>query len=134
MVEKISQSVTDSKASQRILIQSPENGFLKDLRTAQPQWIFGTSQAQVTRLIMLSAIGLQAAAPLKSDVFVMETRISDLTLDRLTKSMIEEIHRRKMKIYAGPGNSASLQQAINRGVDGLLSNKPAELLATMQKN
>jgi hypothetical protein len=133
MLASVASALEETKAYERALIQSPEDGFLKDLREAQPLWLFGSSQAQVTRLIMLSAIGMEATAPLKGDVFVMEAESATLPLEhelaRLNDSMIREIHRRGMKIYAGPVESRQIDELYHRGVDGVLTAQPEEYLS-----
>lgn len=126
MIEEVIKSVEKANASDRLLIQSPEDGFLRDLREAKPLWLYGTSQARVTQMLMLASIGLEATAPIKGDVFVMETE--PRALWRISDDIISEVHRRKMKIYAGPAGAQEAIQLRNRGVDGVLTSQPAELL------
>jgi hypothetical protein len=91
---QIIKTIKDAHAGERALISSPEDGILRDLREAEPTWVFGTSRAQVTRLIMLSQLFLTASAPMRGDVFVLDPGIS---LDRLNDRAWAEVQRRKMK-------------------------------------
>lgn len=92
--QQIIQTIKDAKAGERSLISSPEDGILRDLREAEPTWVFGTSRAQVTRLIMLSQLFLAASAPMRGDVFVLDPGIE---LHRLNDRAWAEVQRRKMK-------------------------------------
>lgn len=128
-VERFAKIVDETKIAERLLIQSPEDGFLKDLREARPLWLYGTSLAQVTRLIMLSSIGLGTLAPLKGDVLVVEAQNpKEHLLDRLSDSIIAEAHRRQMRIYAGPATTEEALQLWSRGVDGIMSAQPDALI------
>jgi len=124
--ERFAKILDDAKVADRALIQSPEDGFLKDLREARPLWLFGTSLAQVTRLIMLSSIGLGTLAPLKGDVLVIESQNpkEQRLIERLTDAIISEAHRRQMRIYAGPATPEEALQLWNRGVDGVMTAEP----------
>jgi glycerophosphoryl diester phosphodiesterase len=92
--ERIIKVIDDAKAGERALISSPEDGILRDLREAEPTWLFGTSRAQVTRLIMLSQLFLSASAPMRGDVFVWDPLIP---LHRINERVWAEVERRKMK-------------------------------------
>jgi len=121
--------IDEAKAGDRVLIQSPEDGFLKDLRETKPHWLFGTSLPQVTRMILFSSMGLVSLAQLRGDVLVIETSPKEHLLNRITDEMIAEAHRRKIKIYAGP--VASTEQALQlwrRGIDSVLTSEPDEVL------
>lgn len=125
MVQIFAQAIDASQAGNRILVQSPEDGFLKSLREGKPQWLFGTSTPALTRLIMLASIGLESLAPLKSDVLVIEDHPKDHFLDRMTDGLINEMNRRGVKIYAGPVQSTT--QALhlwNSKITGILTNDP----------
>jgi glycerophosphoryl diester phosphodiesterase len=91
---QIIQLIKDAKAGERSLISSPEDGILRDLREAEPTWVFGTSRAQVTRLLMLSQLFLAGSAPIRGDVFVLDPEIP---LHRLNDGAWAEVQRRKMK-------------------------------------
>jgi glycerophosphoryl diester phosphodiesterase len=117
------------KLSDRILIASPEDGLLRDLREKKPMWLFGTSQAQVTRIKMLDSLGLAAVVPLQGDVFIFEASAQRPSLYSLSVSLIEEIHRRKMKIIAGPvRDREELAKLSSQGIDGILLANPGKSL------
>lgn len=91
--EQIIKFMHDTGAGERSLITSSEDGILRDMREAEPTWIFGISRAQLTRVIMLSQIYLTASAPIKGDVFVWDPGVS---IDKMNPSIWAEIQRRHM--------------------------------------
>ncbi|MES2965096.1 MAG: glycerophosphodiester phosphodiesterase family protein [Bdellovibrionota bacterium] len=121
-------AIENAKASERVLISSPEDGILKDLRKLRPKWAFGTSQAQATVLLMLSELRLEAAASINGDVFVGPTA-HGASLFRLSDPIAKELHRRKMKIVLGP--AVDDDQALKwkaEGIEGIVTRDPSSLL------
>ncbi len=127
MDETVTRIIEAQSASSRVLITSPEDGFLRDLREKNPRWIFGTSRAEATRMRMMDSIGLAPVAKLRGDVFVLEAEGNRSALRLLSRSIVAEIHRRGMKVIAGPAQETSdfihLREA---GVDAILTSRPGE--------
>ncbi|RYZ68608.1 MAG: hypothetical protein EOP05_16170 [Proteobacteria bacterium] len=96
MRESVAKVFEETKAGERSLVTSPEDGILRDLRESHPTWIFGTSQAQTTRLLMLADIFIAVATPMKGDIFVWD---SNSPLSRLSDRAWAEIQRREMKSF-----------------------------------
>jgi len=122
LISSLVSTIENVGAAHRILIQSPEDGFLSDMRAERPFWLYGTSLAQVTQLIMLSSIGLQAMAPIRGDVLVIE---NEGVMMRLNDRALNEAIRRGLKIFAGPMKNK--EQAIEfhkRGITGILVSDP----------
>jgi glycerophosphoryl diester phosphodiesterase len=114
--------------TERLLLQSPEDGFLKDLREAKPTWIFGTSQAELTRLIMLSSIGLESQSPIRGDIAITDD--SGIMM-RIKEAEVDEIHRRGRKFFAGPAQTAEhVAKLRERGFDGVITDHPELLVKT----
>ena len=121
-------AIEKANAGDRVLIASPEDGVLKDLRKKRPKWVFGTSQAQATVMLMLSELGLEAAAGLGGDVFVGPTA-QGASLFKLSEKIARELRRRKMKIVLGPAVDAD--QALkwkDDGIEGIVTRDPSSLL------
>lgn len=128
MIQALAGAIEKAHAGDRVLVQSPEDGFLKSLREGKPEWLYGTSSAALTLFVMLSSIGLESITPLKADVLVVESHLKDHNLDRFSDDMIKEAHRRRMKIYAGP--VVRFEDALtlwHRHVDGVLTPEPEQL-------
>lgn len=122
--ERIVQVIQHANAEQRVLIASPEDGILRDLREAQPTWVFGTSRAQVTRLIMLSQLFLAPSAPMRGDVFVWDPT---LPLSRLNERMWTEVQRRKMKTVIAVDDSALGLEWAKRA-DAIVTSTPEKFV------
>lgn len=121
-------TIEKANAGARVLVASPEEGVLKDMRKKRPQWAFGTSQAQATVLLMLSELRLEAAAPINGDVFVGPTA-QGASLFHLSEAIETELHRRKMKIMLGPAIDDEQAQAWKaEGIEGIVTRNPSSLL------
>jgi glycerophosphoryl diester phosphodiesterase len=128
---KIADAIDEAKAGNRVLIQSEQNGLLKDLREKKPEWLFGTSYAQITQLMLLLPLGLEAYAPIKGDVFVSEIARSGRTL--VSDDVIQEMHRRHIKVIVGPVNNTDEALKLrDQGVDGLITDAPTQLLKMLK--
>jgi glycerophosphoryl diester phosphodiesterase len=113
--------------------QSESDGTLKELREAQPRGLFGSSQAVLIQLEILSALELQGLAELKSDILISdieERRISDHQdkknlapfQPRLRLATLVESKRRGLKRYAGPTSELSTAESMfKNGYDGVLT-------------
>jgi glycerophosphoryl diester phosphodiesterase len=115
--------VEAQKAGDRVLIQSEQDGLLRDLRDLRPLWLYGTSQAQVTQLLMLVSLRLEPIAPLKADVYITPAARDGASL--VNEAVVAEIHRRERKIFAGPTTDAdTINKLRTLGVDGLITPDP----------
>ncbi len=132
MFEEIMKTVDDAKAGDRVLIQSPEDGLLRDLRDKKPLWLYGTSDAQIVRLKMLSALGLAATATLRGDVMILGQtgagRLQPKVAPMDYVDTIQEAHRRRMKIFIPENEKEKAVQLRNLGADGVITSKPFDLL------
>ncbi len=118
--EDVIKIIQDAKAGERALIASPEDGILRDLRDDQPTWLFGTSRAQVTRLIMLSQLFLAASVPLRGDVFVWDPH---LPLEKLNERVWSEVQRRKMMTVIAVDHP-TLGAEWARRADAIITSRP----------
>ncbi len=118
--------IEELDAGNRILITSAEDGILKDMREQKPEWIFGTSQAQGTRLLMFSSVGLEATIPLHGDVFVAVTSEGPRHI-QISDTILSEVARRNMKTIAGPYDDYARVQAdpVARRCDAVLLRDPS---------
>lgn len=118
--DKILKLLNDTKAGERSLIASPEDGILRDLREAEPTWLYGTSRAQVTRLIMLSQLFLSASAPMRGDVFVWDMAEP---VAKLNDRAWHEIQRRKMKSVVAVDDAVLGSEWATRA-DAIITSRP----------
>ncbi len=132
MPETVADTISPEVANHS-LIMSPEDGFLRDLREKHPTWLFGTSQAQTTRMLMLSELALEPVVPIQGDVFVVVPE-ENSTPYTLRDGIVRELRRRKMKILIGPPlNEAELESWRAAQVDGIITAEPEKLLKTLSQ-
>jgi glycerophosphoryl diester phosphodiesterase len=126
------------RAADRILFQSDIDGLTKDLRDKQPMWIYGPSQPQVARLLMLNSIGLASAASLRADAYVTPPRQAPRRgagrgagareAPLIDDSLLAELKRRQIPVLAGPvRDEAEAQELARRGVAAVLAEAPSEM-------
>ena len=124
--EKITSLIDQEKASARILIQSPEEGLLRDLRQEKPDWLFGASRARNTQLKMLASVGLASLASFGGDLYVSEYQIGQNIM--FNDEIRSELQRRKLPFIIGPIQDKSLAQSlIQSGARGIIT-KDVQLL------
>jgi hypothetical protein len=137
--KRIIEIVTDSPqpakaqlAQARVVFHSESEGVLKGLREARPTGIFGTSQATLLQLEMLSHFGLAPLSQLKADAMIsaIEEPLNS-GQPRVRKSLIDEARRRRLKVYWGPASDvATAQRLLDQQVDGVLLNS-SEILPSL---
>jgi glycerophosphoryl diester phosphodiesterase len=124
--EEIDTLLTQLKAGSRVIVQSEQDGFLRDMRARESMWVYGSSRAQITQFMMLLPFGLAPVAPLKADIYITDEHHKGL--DLVDDDVINEVHRRGLKVFAGPVNSADAARRLrSQGVDGIISKDPASL-------
>ena len=124
--EKIMSVIDQEKSSARILIQSPEEGLLRDLRQEKPDWLFGASRARNTQLKMLASVGLASLATFGGDLYVSEYQIGQNIM--FNEQISSELQRRKLPFIIGPIQDKSLAQSLLRsGARGIIT-KNVQLL------
>lgn len=115
---------------QTTVAQSQSDGTLKELREAQPRGLYGSSQAILIQLEILSSLDLQGLAELKSDILIsdIEERVNDhksgeyVMRPRLRAATLKEAKRRGLRRYAGPTSELAIAQTmLADGYDGVLT-------------
>lgn len=107
-----------------IVVQSESDGILKELRENEARGLFGSSQATLIQIEVLSSVGLASLLNLKSDVLISlqtETIRGGAPQLRLREATLIEAHRRGLKRYVGPVSSIDeLHALIEKRYDGFI--------------
>ena len=115
-----------SKAEERILIQSPIAGFMRDLRERRAPWLYGVGTALTTRLKMMASIGLEASVPIDGDVLVLEHL--PINAEEFGANIFADAHRRKLHVFAGPVDTkADADLLFSEGADAVMITDMAQL-------
>jgi glycerophosphoryl diester phosphodiesterase len=115
----------------RFIITSERDKILKEVKKTAPMLLYGSSAPQLTQLMILGNVMLESAAPLDADLLIVEQisqKLKHSVRILLNEKMINEAHRRHLKVFAG--NAMSLNEAqefIARGIDGIISSHPKAL-------
>lgn len=113
------QTLEKNQVGPLVLIQSDTDVILKAIKEIKPLWTFGTSHAEIMRLLTFDSIGVVAATSMRSDVYVSPLRIKDRSV--FNSLLNEELHRRKKKILLGPlTNEQEAKEAQAYVVDGFI--------------
>lgn len=126
---KILEYATQEALLPRILIASPSDGLLNDLRTKAPQAAFSCGQGTVTQILLLTSLFLEPVMKIKGDVVTMPgSLIGD---SKVEARMRREIHRQqKLLLVSEPQSSVQAQSLLANGVDGIVSSN-LDLLVTL---
>ena len=107
------------------LVQSESDGILKELREQAPKAFYGSSQATMLQLEILSTLGLEGLPDLKSDALISmieePSRNDSVPAPRLRDSTLKEAHRRNLKRYVGPVRTREVAvPLLDAGYDGIV--------------
>lgn len=107
----------------RVLIQSDTDVILKSLKELQPLWLYGTSWADIMKLLTFDSVGLGPAAPYKGDVFIAPMEISGRPA--YNEAVLDEVRRRQKSVFLGPlQNDDEFSKALESKPDGLIFANP----------
>ena len=104
------------------------------IRKRKPNWLFAPTRPEIAyKLIPLSKLGfVRADAPiellfkLKSDVYCLPRRYRGKEV--ITKTLIDELNRRKKPLYAWTINDEEeMEELIKMGVKGIITDRPGAL-------
>lgn len=120
------------KLGNRIVIHSQVDVVLKAIKELEPLWLYGTSQAELTRLLSLDSLAVLPAASMRSDVFIAPLKI--MNRDVFTASLNEELLRRKKKVMLGPLLSAEeFEHAQKFKPNGYIFQKVSDFETAIEK-
>lgn len=119
------------KLATNIVIHSSTDVILKSIKALEPRWLYGTSQAEVTRLLSLDSLGVLPAASIRSDVFIVPLKIMNRQV--FNESLNQELLRRKKKIILGPlASKEDLAQAKKFALDGYIFQNFSDFEAALE--
>lgn len=107
------------------LVQSESDGILKELREQAPKAFYGSSQATMIQLEILSTLGLEGLPDLKADALISmieePAKNNSVAIPRLRDSTLKEAHRRSLKRYVGPVRTREVAvPLLAAGYDGIV--------------
>lgn len=103
---------------ERIMIQSEVDVILRSIKNLRPRLIFGSSRADETRFYFFNELFILPATPFRGDILWLSLSPRQGLLPE--PSMVNEVHRRRKKVFVGPVSDAkSYSEALNLGPDAI---------------
>lgn len=84
----------------RILINSDTDVILTATKEQVPEWLYGSGNSDLMRMLSFDSIGLISASPFKTDLVV--TPLTVLNRPIINSNVIAEVRRRNKKVILGP--------------------------------
>lgn len=120
-------ALKDTNADERTLVQSSTLVVMTSTKELKPEWLYGTSQADLMRLMSFDSMWVLPSTQFKGDVFIAP--FSLLKRPAFNDDIISEIQRRHKKIFLGPVTSeAEFQNASRLNADGFITDNLPQLL------
>lgn len=115
----------------RILIQSDTDVILSSLKEKKPLWLYGTSRAELMRMLTFESVGILPATTFRADVLIVPLTLHDRPA--YNRGVLDEIHRRKKEYFIGPLSSAEeYDKAHEENPDGYIFSAPEIALRMME--
>lgn len=86
--------------NERTLIQSDVGMILSAIKMLKPEWLYGSSKADLVRLKTMESMWILPAVQFKGDVLIAPIKLQNR--DLMSEEIISELRRRHKKIIIGP--------------------------------
>jgi glycerophosphoryl diester phosphodiesterase len=117
---------------ERVLIQSDTDIIMKSIKTEKPKWLYGTSHADLMRLMSFDSVAILSATPFGGDVLIAPVTIKKR--DGYNMNIVNEIHRRKKDVFLGPINTLGEYDAVRQNQpDGIVFSSAELFLAYLDQ-
>lgn len=98
--KELVQQLKEHRPDERTLIQSEVGTILSAIKMLKPEWLFGSSKADLVRLKTMQSMWILPAVQFKGDVLIAPVKLQNREL--LNQEIISELRRRNKKIIIGP--------------------------------
>ncbi|KYG60690.1 hypothetical protein AZI85_11880 [Bdellovibrio bacteriovorus] len=120
-------TIQDSKPNERTLIQSDALIIMKTIKEIKPEWVYGTSTPDLMRMLTFDSMWILPSTQFAGDVFIAPFTL--MKRPAFNDNIIEEMRRRKKRIFLGPIQSESqFAEASRYKADGLITDNLSQLL------
>lgn len=121
------EALKDLSADKRVLIQSNYNVVINSIKELKPFWLYGSSQADLMRLLTFESMWILSATPFKGDVLIAPFVL--LGRPAFHEVTIEEMRRRHKKIVLGPAlDKKEFDDAARLKADGVIVENLSDFL------
>lgn len=121
----------DVNSEDRTLIQSDTLVVMTSTKDIKPEWIYGTAQADLMRMMSFDSMWILSSTQFKGDIFIAP--FSLLKRPAFNDDIIAEMKRRHKKIFLGPISSKEqLDDAKRLNADAYITEDLPQLLQWLQ--
>lgn len=115
-----------------VLIASSRDEALEAFRTACPEVATSAHRGEVTEFVLLSYGMLANPSEPGFSAFQVPVRSSGILIMR--PGFIQAAHRRDLQVHVWTiDDPAEMQRYIDMGVDGIITNRPAQMMAMLER-
>jgi hypothetical protein len=90
----------DKNLDQEIIIRSDTDIIVSSLKSKMPQWLFGSTQSDMTEMLTMASVKLEGLPQFNRDVYFSPLKYADRSV--LKGAVFTEIRKRKKKVAIGP--------------------------------
>lgn len=126
-------ALKDTDADNRTLIQSDTLVVMTSIKDLKPEWVYGTSQADIMRFLSFDSMWILPTTQYSGDVFIAPFKVLDRPA--FNDDVIAEMRRRHQKVYLGPITTrVQLDDAKRLNADGYITKNLSELLSWLDQS
>jgi hypothetical protein len=90
----------NKQIDEEIIVRSDTDIIVTSLKENKPQWLFGSSQSDMTEMLTMALIRLEGLPRFNRDIYFSPLKYSDRSV--LNGAVFTEIRKRKKKVAIGP--------------------------------
>ncbi|MFN8845801.1 MAG: hypothetical protein ACK5V3_03615 [Bdellovibrionales bacterium] len=95
----------DKQIDEEIIIRSDTDIIVSSLKESKPQWLFGSSQSDMTEMLTMALVKLEGLPRFNRDIYFSPLNYSGRSV--LNGEVFKEIRKRKKKVAIGPVHTES---------------------------
>lgn len=117
--KKISSILKDTNSLNRVIIKSPYDNTVRELKRQNPDLIVGSGNGESSRMFILSSLALESLPPLIGEIYFIDLikRPNDVS-----QKLFSELRRRNVGVIAEVSdNPSAWQKALSEGVIGIIT-------------
>lgn len=133
-VEKAVDLIQTHKQWERIILGSFHEKVIRSLRIKNPDWFYATSGNQMQRSLILRELGLLPVASFDGEFVMIPLRMARSPIDVYSRDLHDELRRQAREVFIWVINDEkSMRELLDKGVDGLITDKPSQLLEILRE-
>ena len=115
-----------AKSQDQIIIRSPYDNIIREIRRQEPEWNLGSGDGETSRFFILSSLALEMFPPLSGTFYFLNfSKGTHYSSER----MLAEIRRRQLILFIETStNEKQWQKALENGANGIITPSVAEFL------